>query len=129
MAVPLTDGVITIKLDGAILDKSSVTSALGFYQSTNNTITWDKNSQGKLAEINPGDSGSVNFSLSPLSLFSAQGGILLEPTINIDVSISAKQPLQGNQINKLDNSESKIIKVISLTASLYQQKKTKKMIP
>ena len=109
----VNDLVITAKIYGNALNRKTINVDQGYYDSSQGVITWDKNSQGKLAEINPGDSGSVNFSLSPLSLFSAQGGILLEPTINIDVSISAKQPLQGNQINKLDNSESKIIKVIS----------------
>jgi hypothetical protein len=39
--------------------------------------------------------------------------MLSEPTINIDVSISAKQPLEGNETQSLNNTDSKIIRVIS----------------
>ena len=109
----VTDLEIRAKLSGNALDRKTINADQGYYNSSIDTIIWDKNSESKLAEINPGDSGSVEFSVSPLSLFSAQGGLLLEPTINIDISISAKQPMEGNEIKSLTNSESKIVRVIS----------------
>ena len=109
----VNDLEIRAKLSGNALDRKTVNANQGYYNSSIDTIIWDKNSQQKLSEINPGDSGSVDFSVSSLTLFSAQGGLLLEPTINIDVSISAKQPLEGNATQSLTNSESKIIRIIS----------------
>jgi Domain of unknown function DUF11 len=61
MSTPLTDAVIKIKLDGAILDKNSVSSILGFYQSTDNTITWDKRFLPALGVLSPGDQGTMQF--------------------------------------------------------------------
>lgn len=109
----VSDLEIRAKISGNALNRKTIKAEQGYYNSSIDTIVWDKNSQSKLSEINPGDSGSVLFSLSPLSLFSGSGGMLLDPSINIEVSISAKQPLEGNEIKKLDNSESKIIRVIS----------------
>lgn len=109
----VNDLVISAKISGNALNRKTVNAQQGYYNSSLDTIVWDKNSQDKFAEVNPGDSGSVGFSVSPLSLFSGSGGMLIEPIINIDVSISAKQPLEGNQITSLNNSESKIIRIIS----------------
>ena len=109
----VNDLAISAKLSGNALDRKTINASQGYYDSSSDTIVWDKNSQGKLSEVNPGDSGSVNFSVSPLSLYSGSGGMLSQPTINIDVSISAKQPLLGNEIQNLNNSESKIIRIIS----------------
>ena len=109
----ISDLEIRAKISGNALNRKTIASQQGYYNSSIDTIIWDKNSQDKFAEVNPGDAGSVVFSLSPLSLFSASYGMLSDPTIDIDVSISAKQPLEGNEIKKLDNSESKIIRIIS----------------
>ncbi|MEI6580720.1 MAG: hypothetical protein WCO07_00940 [bacterium] len=104
---------IEAKLYGNALDRKTIVAREGFYNSLNDTIIWDKNSQYNFAEVNPGDSGSVSFSVSPLSLFSDLNGMLPDPTLNIDVSISGKQALEGNAITELKNSESKIVRIIS----------------
>ena len=109
----VNDLEIRAKISGNALDRKTVNAQQGFYDSSADTIIWNKNYQSKFAEINPGDSGSVDFDISPLSLYSGSSGILSEPTINIDVSISAKQPLEGNATTALTNSESKIIRIIS----------------
>src|ERR1035437_10201350 len=80
------DGLqITAKISGNAFDRKTVRAQQGFYDSAKDVITWDQNSQNQLKEVNPGDSGSVTFSISPLSLFSADGGILTNPSINIEV--------------------------------------------
>ena len=109
----VNDLEIRAKIYGNAINRKTITAQQGYYNSSIDTIVWDANSQSEFKEVNPGAFGYVSFSMSPLSLFSAQGGMLSEPTINIDISISAKQPLEGNEIQKLDNSESKIIRIIS----------------
>ncbi len=109
----VNDLEIRAKISGNALNRKTINSQTGYYNSSIDTIIWDKNSQDRFSEVNPGDSGSVHFSLSPFSLFSSVGGLLSDPTINVEVSISAKQPMEGNQTQSLDNSESKIIRVIS----------------
>ena len=104
---------IRAKISGNALNRKTINVDQGYYNSSIDTIIWDKNSQSKFTEVSPGASGSVSFSMEPISLVSGSNGMLLEPTINIDVSITAKQPLEGNEIQKLDNSESKIIRIIS----------------
>ena len=74
---------IKAKISGNAFNRNTILASQGFYDSSNNTITWDKNSQNELKEINSDDSGSVSFSVSSLSLFSASGGILTNPSIKI----------------------------------------------
>lgn len=66
-----------------------------------------------LSEVNPGDSGVVSFSFSPLTLYSAGSGILSDPVINIGVDISGSQASSGFSSDQLNNSSSAIVRVIS----------------
>ncbi len=117
------DLAIQAKISGNAYDRKTIDAQQGFYDSTSNTLTWDKNSQSGFSEVNPGESGSVNFSISPLSLFSAGGGILTNPTVTIDISISGKQLVAGYATTDLHNSDSSIVRIISdvgfATKALY----------
>ncbi|MDR3519392.1 MAG: hypothetical protein P4L63_00670 [Candidatus Pacebacteria bacterium] len=104
---------IVAKISGNAFDPSTINASQGFYDSSANTITWDKNYQKQLAQVNPGDSGSLNFSLNPLSLFSARGGLLPTPTINVEIDISGQQANSGFAVNNITNSSSATVKVIS----------------
>jgi hypothetical protein len=119
----INDLQIRAKISGNALNRKTISAREGFYNSSNDTIIWDRNSINGFAEVNPGESGSVSFSVSPSSLFSDLNGMLSEPVINIDVSISGRQALEGNAVTELKNSESKIIRIISdvglATKALY----------
>ena len=109
----VNDLEIRAKISGNAVDRKTINAAQGFYNSLNDTIVWDKNSENDFSEVNPGDSGSVNFSVSPLSLFSASGGLLPSPSINIDISISGKQLVSGYAAADLTNSDSAVVHIIS----------------
>jgi hypothetical protein len=104
---------VQAKISGNAFNRQTIFVQQGFYDSSKDTITWDKSSMGQLAELDPGESGSVTFSVSPLSLFSTKGGILANPSINIEVSVAGKQSVQGSEINELNNSSSAIVRIIS----------------
>ena len=109
----INDMQIQAKVSGNALDRKTIIAQQGFYDSATDTITWDKNYKNQFAEVNPGDSGSVTFSVSPLSLFSAAGGILTDPSINIEVDIAGSQATLGSAVNQLTNSSSTVVKIIS----------------
>lgn len=110
----INDLEIRAKITGNGYDRKSILTNDGFYNSLNgDTIIWDKNSIREFAEVAPGDDGSVSFSLSPLPLYSSQGGLLSSPTINIEISIVGKHAEEGNTANVLNNFDSKIIRIIT----------------
>lgn len=119
----VNDLKIVAKISGNAVNYKTIDAEQGFYDSANDTITWDKNSQNQFGEINPGDSGYVSFSLSSLPLFSATGGMLSSPLVNIEVSISGKQLVQAYETTDLNNFQSGVIRIISdigfATKALY----------
>jgi hypothetical protein len=113
LGTKVNDLEITAKISGNVVNRKSITAEGGFYESSSDTIFWNKSSLYDLAEVESGDSGTVAFSLNTLPLFSSVGGVIADPSVLVEVSISGKQPLEGNASQQLTNSESKTIKVIS----------------
>ena len=119
----INDLEIHAKISGNAIDRKTINAQQGFYNSLDDSITWDKNYQRGYAEVNPGDSGFVTFSFSPLSLFSASGGMLADPSINVETSIVGKQQLDGYATRDLNNKTLSIVRIISdvgfATKALY----------
>ncbi len=108
----ITDGQIIVSLSGNVFDESTINPNSGFYDSANDQIIWDRNSVSQLAEINPGEKGTVTFSFKPYSLVGVLG-IAKNPQISIKVSIKGREPLLGTTYNDINNFSEKIIKVSS----------------
>jgi hypothetical protein len=69
----VNDVSIVAKISGNSFDRKTIRTNQGFYDSAKDQIIWDKNYQSKLGEVNPGESDTVSFSVSPLSLYSVAG--------------------------------------------------------
>jgi len=109
----VNDLEIKARISGNAYNKKTVSAERGIYDSLQNAVIWNKFSQDGFREINPGDSGSVRFTIDPISLLSGAGGLLSDPSIKIEVSISGKQLIEGYEPKELNNSESKIVKIVS----------------
>ena len=108
----ITDAQIIAHISGNAFDKSSAKPLQGFYDSSNSQIIWDKNTISDLASIEPGASGSVDFSFKSLSLLGSSN-IMKEPQILLDVSIKGKQPSDGSTFSDINNVNKKVIKILS----------------
>ena len=109
----INDLQIQAKISGNAVNRKTIAASQGFYDSNQDIIIWDSNSQSQFKEVSPGESGTLSFSFSPLSLFSASGGLLTDPSINIDISIQGKQSIAGYATADLNNSASAVVKIIS----------------
>ena len=101
----VTDAQIVVTLSGSAYNPAKVSPGGGYFDSTKNTITWDKTSSQSLGSIQPSDKGSVSFSVDVPPLISGTG-ILTTPTLNVSVSISGKQPDSGG-VAQVTNFSSK----------------------
>jgi hypothetical protein len=114
---------ISAHISGNAFDRKKITADQGFYDSSKDTIVWDKNSQTDFAEVSPGESGYVKFTVSPLSLLSAGGGLLSDPSVKIEISISGKDSLGGLSGQNLNNTDTALVKIVSdaglATKALY----------
>ncbi len=106
----ILDGEISIKLRGDILDETRISVDRGFYRSIDNTIVWDKRTNGELSEIGPGESGRFSFYMEPLGI-SARSSFV-NPEVFIDVSA------KGNRVSE-ENIPEEIASTISRTIKFY----------
>ena len=104
---------IEAKISGNAWNRSTVRASQGHYDSAYSSILWDRSFVRALGEINPGDSGLVSFSIEPLPLLSASGGLLSDPFINIEVNFLGQQSVQDASVTELQNSASAVLRVIS----------------
>lgn len=118
----LSDVKVVVKLNGIVLDKSSVSPVSGFYKSSDNTITWDKDNSSQLELIGPTTNGDLSFSFSPHSLATISNLGIENPEINIDI-VATGNKLSDEAVEKITTTISKKIKIrtdLLLTArSLY----------
>lgn len=109
----INDLEIRARIVGNAVDRKSINTLQGFYDSGDDVIIWDKSSVPKFKEINPTENGSVSFSFSPLPLLSVPGKILASPSISVVVDITGRQALEGFDVKDLKNSQSVVINIVS----------------
>lgn len=111
MPVQVADGEIEVKLKGAPLDRFSISADNGFYNSSDNTITYSRETNSDLALLNPGESGRVAFSFSSLGLSS--GNVFKNPEIILDISIKGKRTSENQVPQEINSSITRTVKLAS----------------
>lgn len=112
LSTRIVDARIITKISGNAFNRENVTPYNGFYDSANSQIIWDKNTVPNLSSIEPGESGSFNFSFKPISLVGISGNIK-DPQVLISVSINGRQPSEGIIFNEVNNFTEKIVRILS----------------
>lgn len=126
----IDDLEIRAKLSGNAFDESTIIlNQNGFYDSINDTIIWNSSNTENFRNIRPKASGIVAFSMKPASIFGKNGELLIDPVINIEISVSGKQSSLGNVVNKLDLVEKKTIKLASQVSLLNKVTYSQNPIP
>ena len=117
-----TDAQIIVRLDGALYDPASVVpDGGGYYRASENTIVWDRSSDGALAAMEPGARGQEQFSVN---VRGPGTGVyaLKNPSFGISASISARGPAgaseAGGAIETKTRAEVKLLADLSLSARL-----------
>jgi hypothetical protein len=110
---------IVVQLSGNVFDPSHVSADnSGFYSSSDSSILWDKNTTAALSQINPGDSGQVYFSFSPMSNVSQP---VQNPHIDVAVTMSGSQTgAQAADISSTQNLSFKFVSTLGLSAKSYR---------
>jgi hypothetical protein len=108
---------IVATISGNMFDKTKIDiDDGGYYRSSNNTITWDKNSTANLASVSPGASGDISFSVGSFS-DSIQTKSIKNP--HIDINVKSTGDRSGIETGEVVSSADFTIKFpssITLTA-------------
>jgi len=114
----ILDGQIVVKLTGTGFDPNSVTTQNGFYQSSDNTITFDRDHINGLGNLSPGDTGTGTFSFKVKSGSALSS--LINPSITVNVSASGRRVNEAGVPDTLTSTLSRTVKIASgLTISSH----------
>jgi hypothetical protein len=92
----ITDPVIVLKLDGEVLDDSSVDVSGGFFNSSDNTITWNKVTEPEMfRSIAVNQSETLVFTFRTKALATRQA-VYKNPEIIVTSSITGKRISENN---------------------------------
>jgi hypothetical protein len=91
---PVSNLELSLSFSGPAVDKSSVNAQGGFYQSSNSTIIWTKDSDNTLDLVAPGAMGSFQFSFATLPPGSA-GTLITNPTVTLNLTVRAVRQGSG----------------------------------
>ena len=86
---------IVAKIEGSAYEKSTVSPQSGYFNSSDNTITWSAQTNKEFSSVGAGDSGTVSFALVPKD-FSQVGKIINNPKITITASVSGERTQETN---------------------------------
>jgi hypothetical protein len=85
----ILDGEIRIKFTGQSLDRQSVATEGGFFNSSDNTLIWSSETDKDLSTIEPGQSGRLGFSFATLGSGVTQS--LKNPELALEVSVAGRR--------------------------------------
>lgn len=109
----VTDPEIILKLDGEVLDDPSVVASGGFFNSSDNTITWNKVTNPQLftsIAVNQSETLVFNFRTKPLATRQA---VYKNPEIIVNTSITGKRISENNVPENIKVDSAKRIKLKS----------------
>lgn len=107
-ASSISNASISVKLSGEALDKTSVSvTDGGYYDSSTNTITWDKKTTQALEQVKTGDTGRMSFNFVVKNV---DKGL---PQVNIDASAEGDRVSESNVPDQVNSTVSKVVKITS----------------
>lgn len=112
LPVRVTDGSIEVVLTGDIVDESSVHVDQGSYDSSRNTILWDKRSYPAFGVIESGEEGRLKFSFKPKLLFGAEQ-MIRNPEVSLVLTVGGNRVSESDVPTKITTSSTRVIKFSS----------------
>ncbi len=101
LPVRIQDVEIQVKLSGSILNKSSVRTGQGFYRSSDNTVIFNKGSDPRLADLEPGATGESTFEFGT---FPVGQGSYQSPTVELRATVSGNRSSEGGVVDTVASS-------------------------
>lgn len=109
LPVTVSNVIITAKLSGSAYDKNSVQPNAGVFDSANDQIVWNQQTNAELGLAAAGDSGKVSFSITPKDLGAAVGN----PELSFAVSVSGNRPQEANVPSALSSAITRNVRIAS----------------
>jgi hypothetical protein len=112
LATSIGNATVSVVLSGSAIDYNSIQTTTGFYNSSNRTVIFSKDTDPALATLAPGASGIGSFTFSTLPA----GSTLSAPTVNFSISVSGTRVGQTNVPESVSSVVMKTFKVATVVA-------------
>lgn len=111
LATSVTNATVAITLSGSAIDYNSIRTTNGFYNSTDHTIVFSRDTDPSLATLSPGASGIGAFTFSTLSANS----LGVAPSIIFTTSVSG---IRVGQTNVPEQVSATVIKKVKVATAI-----------
>ena len=114
LSVSVSNAVIQVDLSGSAYDKTNIQPDLGYFDSAQNRLIWNQQTNPELASVPAGASGSVSFTITPINMANSLGGkTVVNPNIVISANVSADRTQESGVSGSLSAATNRTIKVAS----------------
>lgn len=108
LSTTLSNGTVSVQLDGNALSDFDIQNNTGHYDSTKNTIAWEGSEIDNLKEILPGETVRLSFILKPSK------NVSKTPEITMVANVTGLRISESQVSEKLEGTVSRTIKVESV---------------
>lgn len=105
LSTTLSNGTVSVQLDGNALSDFNIQNNTGYYDSTKNIITWEGSEIDSLKEILPGETVRLSFVLKPGK------NVSKTPEITMVANVTGLRISESQVSEKLEGTVSRTIKV------------------
>jgi hypothetical protein len=113
---------LVLSVTGPAIDKNTIQSPNGFYQSSSNSILWTSEGEGSLASVAPGSKSNFQFSFATLPP-GANGTLITNPTATLSLSIRGTRQ-EGGAENIATAAVMKVVLASALSAAAQVSRST-----
>lgn len=113
LAEKVYDMAVKINFNGQTLDEGSVNAVKGFYNSSDNSIIFDKTGNQLLSTVNPADEGDMQFDFSTLVPSSKSYFSFGNSAIKLDISVLGNRAGADGSVQEVLYSGTKTLKISS----------------
>ncbi len=115
--IQIVDPVIVVDFAGALFDKTSVRVTNGFFESQNNKIVYDKNTNSNLATLDPGKKVSLSFNFATLENSTTP---IKNGTMSLNARVSGQRVSETDLTNTVGSSLSRTFRTKTSIGLLSQ---------
>jgi hypothetical protein len=113
LSVAVNNAVISVNLSGQAYDKTKVQPDAGYFDSGNNQIIWNQQTNKELATIPAGGTGSVSFTIIPTNTANNSNQQIVNPSVSVKANVSADRTQESGVSGNLTSAVSRNINVAS----------------
>jgi len=112
--VPLRDVRVQLSFDGSAISKYGIQASSGYYNSGNGTILWDASTYDEFAMLEPGESGSLDFSFTTVRTIDTD--VTIQNPLSI-ISVDVKGTREDT-VGSLEEHRGAIIRSVSVLSDI-----------